>query len=102
MLAYKYVPNPKLGDLLGYSSGNEIRPGIIAGFSKNGNIQILFLMKHLVDRYKQGKPADKKGYWYSPIKTVAKNHLSRVILIDKNCLDPTELGLYNSLVNPKP
>ena len=102
MLNYKYVPNPKPGDLLGYSSNNQINPGIIVGFSKTGNIQILFLVKHLVDRYKQGKPTDKKGYWYSPVKTVAKNHLSRVILIDKVCLDTTELALYNSLVNPQP
>lgn len=102
MITYKYVPNPKLGDLLGYSSGYEIRPGIIVGFSKNGNIQILFLVDWLVKRYKEGKPTDKKTYWSSPVKTVTKNHLSRVILIDKACLDPTELALYNSLVNPKP
>lgn len=100
MLAYKYVPNPKLGDLIGYSLGNEIRPAIIAGFSKLGNIQVLFLMDYLVKMYKEGKPKDKTRYYRNPLKTVAKNHLRRVVLMDKTCLDAEEIRLYDSLVKP--
>lgn len=101
MLTYKYIPNPKLGDLIAYADGCSIRPGVITGFSKQGNIQILFLIDRYLKRYIAGKPKDKKSYWYSPIKTVAKNHLDRVVLMDKASLDTEELRLYNLLIKPQ-
>ena len=102
MLNYKYVPNPKLGDLVGYVlQGRDIKPAVIVGFSKQGNIQIVFLEQYPIKVYKTPK-AQRGRYDRNPTKSVAKNHLRRVVLVDHAALDQKEQNLYDWLVNNKP
>jgi hypothetical protein len=100
MLNYRYVPNPKIGDLLGYAQTREIEMVVIVGFSKNGNIRVIPLNKNSIDRFKQGKQPNK--YWYNPVKSVAINHLTRICTVDLSLLSKTELDLYNYLINNTP
>ena len=99
MLQYKYLAEPKMGDLVGwayagYRGGARIAPAVIVGFGKAGNIKILRLEEYNVKGYK----ADSKYYW----KTIPKNRLESVIPIDIKVLTPEELKLYNHLTTNAP
>lgn len=100
MLQYKYLNEPKFGDLVawaytGYRGGAKIVPAIIVGFSKGGNVQILRLEEYSVKAYKSDP---KSGY----LKTIPKNRLESVVPIESKVLTPEQIKLYNHLTTNTP
>ncbi len=102
MLNYKYISNPKVGDLVGYViRGYNILPSVVVGFGKQGNMQVVLLAKRQVEMFKT--PKDQRPRYYgNPVKSVAKNHLMRVVPIDATTLSQEEHACYNYLVNNGP
>lgn len=103
MLTYKYLPNPKVGDLIGYASTYKsgIVPAAIVGFGKQGNIHMVMLEKRTIDLFKT--PKDKRSrYSRNPVQSIASHQSTRAVSLDKAHLAQSEIDLYDYLVHNKP